>query len=134
MLRCIWNGWPTARRKQQRVSACLLVCGRGEDAVSHYARCAHVRAVGRQHLGLGFRFSDPLAHWCMTAPDCADIERDSHWWPKVAVLMYATMRATNSARVQGMLPMADALRALRQGVVEGVRGHPVARFAGVREE
>lgn len=38
-LRTVCDGWCTRRRFQGRNSQCLFGCGRGEDAIRHYAHC-----------------------------------------------------------------------------------------------
>jgi hypothetical protein len=120
---CVWNRWATARRMQQRHSSCLLGCGVGEDSVEHYASCRCTRQAARQWLGMEFRISQPLLHWVFAAPACAEIEAADGWWGRVALLQYAVQRVTNAARHDRILPQAEVQRALRQGLLEGARGH-----------
>ena len=122
---CIWNRWATARRMQRRGSACLLGCGRGEDSVEHYCTCRITRDFASSFLAVRYRFSPPLEHWFFVAPQCVDSEEES-WHFRVAALQYSVLRATNAARHRGALQEADARRALRQALVEGVRGHALA--------
>lgn len=128
-LGCIWNKWPTARRKQVRGRPCLLGCGHGEDSVQHYSGCPQVRQAARKWLGMEFRISHPLLHWVCAAPTCVEIEETLHWWSRVALLQYAVQQVTNGVRHgRGPLPASEeAQRALRQGLLEGVRGHSMAR-------
>ena len=123
---CIWNRWGTARRMQRRGSACLLGCGRGEDSVEHYCTCSITKEFGDASVAIQYRFSPPLEHWFFVAPQCVDSEEDS-WYLRVAALQYSVLRTTNAARHRGApLSATDARRALRQALVEGVRGHALA--------
>ena len=119
---CLWNRWATAHRFQRRGSSCLLGCGRGEDSVEHYCACRVSRAFGWEHLAVRYRFSVPWEHWMFTAPECMDSEEAS-WFLRVAALQYSVLRTTNAARHHGGLTEVEASRALRQALVEGVRGH-----------
>ena len=122
----VWNKWPTARRQQRRGMPCLLGCGTGEDSVEHYCCCRVSRTAGSKWLGIQYRVSQPIQHWTLAAPQCAEADETRDWWSKVALLEYAVMRTTNSARHRGGLQEEDALRAVRQGLLEAVRGHPRA--------
>ena len=126
---CIWNKWPTARRGQRRGCPCLLGCGMGEDSVQHYACCRFTRDAARRWLGINYRFSEPLEHWMLAAPTCVEVETTPRWWERIALLLYAVQRVTSSLRHARGLQLGDdgVRRALRQGLLEGVRGHRLAR-------
>ena len=128
VLGCIWNKWPTARRSQRRGHPCLLGCGAGEDSVEHYVGCRLTRAAARRWLGIRYRFSDPMEHWMLAAPTCVEVEGMPHWWARVALLIYAVQQVTNSLRHSTQPPLCedDIRRALRQGLLEGARGHSTA--------
>ena len=120
---CVWSRWTTARRFQNRRSACLLGCGDGEDSIKHYSGCRIARSVARRWLGMSFRISDPLAHWTYSAPTCAEIEATPGWWARVALLQYAVNRTTNSCRHRRPMGPEEVDRALHRSLVEGARGH-----------
>ena len=120
---CVWNRWPTARRKQCRRSVCLLGCGCGEDSVEHYAGCRRSWEAARQWLGMEFRVSVPLLHWVYAAPTCVEVEHLQGWWGRVALLQYAVQKVTNASRRDRVLAEEEVRRALRQGLLEGARGH-----------
>ena len=61
-----------------------------------------------------------------TAPLCIDAEEES-WFLRVAALQYAILRTTNAIRHQGSLTEPEVMRALRQALVEGIRGDSLAR-------
>ena len=103
----------------------MLGCDGGEDAIEHYAGCKVVTCFGRERLGLSHRYCWPLEEWLLAAPQHRDADEDKHWWDKLAVLQYVTMRCTNSIRALGALPgRMDARRALDQALIEAVRGSP----------
>ena len=130
-LGCVWNRWPTARRKQIRDSPCLLGCGHGEDSREHYAACRRSREAARKWLAVEYRISRPRDHWAFAAPSCVEVEALDGWWARVALLQYAVQQTTNAARAVGRLSgdmdEATCMRALRQGLIEGARGHSAAR-------
>ena len=72
-----------------------------------------------------FRISQPLEHWMLVAPTCAEVEEVPGWWGRVALLQYAVPRVTNATRHKHGAPLeaAEVQRALRQGLLEGARGH-----------
>ena len=125
---CIWNRWPTARRLQRRGYPCLLGCGVGEDSIQHYACCRLTRDAACRWLGIRYRFSGPFEHWMLAAPTCVEIEGTPKWWGHIALLLYSVQRVTISLRHARDPPLVEAevRRALRQGLVEGARGHPAA--------
>ena len=127
-LGCVWNRWATARRRQRRGCPCLLGCGSGEDSIEHYACCRITREAARRWLGLHFRFSAPLEHWMLAAPTCAEVEASTSWWARIALLQYAVHRTTNAVRHSGgpQLPEEEVMGAVRQGLLEAVRGHAAA--------
>ena len=59
----------------------------------------------------------------LAAPQCVEMEEIGLWWQRIAVLEYAVMTATNAARQQRALTGEMALRALRQAMLDAVRGH-----------
>lgn len=122
---CMWNRWPTSRRKQRRGCQCLLGCGVGEDSVEHYNGCRLTRLAARRWLGMEFRVSLPMEHWMLVAPTCSEVEEVPGWWGRIALLQYAVQRVTNAARDGHRVRLAEVeiLRALRQGLLEGARGH-----------
>ena len=83
-----------------------------------------------KHLQVEPRFSRGRAIWCLAALPEADSQRETHYWPKIALSHYATMRATSALR---MMPedcgpedrRARVWRSLRAGLAEGVRGSPL---------
>lgn len=128
----LWNRWATARRRQILCSHCLLGCEWGEDSVEHYGRCRVVWGFARDVLHIHCRFSPGWEYWTLVAPSDAETEGSEHWWPRLALLHYAVLKATNAARTRGRLSACDAKRALQQATYEGARGHQLAsRVAAV---
>ena len=64
----------------------------------------------------------------LAAPTCAEVEASTSWWARIALLQYAVHRTTNAVRHSGgpQLPEEEVMRAVRQGLLEGVRGHAAA--------
>ena len=125
LLKCAWNGWATARRRQTRANPCLLGCGTGEDAIEHYAQCRVTHAAARKWLRMPPPLTPLLHHWALGAPACVVVERDPGWWVKTAILVYAVQHTTNAARHAGGPLLAEhADRALRQAMIEGARDSP----------
>ena len=126
MLGAIWNRWTTSRRFQQRWTVqnrCLLGCpGEAEDSIEHYAYCRTVWAAARRALALGSpdpgdgvpRFLLASSTLVMAPPRCDHA--------RVALLVYATYRATNAARPLGGYSAEFAEDAIAQYVREGARG------------
>jgi hypothetical protein len=118
----IWNRWTTARRFQKRGMAqnfCVLGCGDGaEDSIEHYSRCQAVRTTGAKFLRL----------WLDTSLETfllADARLQDHdSLVCVAVLIYATYRATNRFRPLGGTDFQTASDALEQFCKRAVEGHP----------
>ena len=77
--------------------------------------------LAHDRLYLDFRFLSFWEHWCLTAPEDLDNRRQG-WWERLALLHYASLRATNVAHLSGGLPSAEAKRALLQAAVEGAAG------------
>ena len=96
--------------------------------MEHYNGCSRTRLAARRWLGMEFRVSQPLEHWLLAAPTCSEVEEVPGWWGRVALLQYAVQRLTNAARHGhgAQLDAAEVQRALRQGLLEGARGHPGA--------
>ena len=55
---CLWNRWPTARRRQILNSKCLLGCEWGEDSIEHYSHCRQVQEFATGKLHLQRRYAD----------------------------------------------------------------------------
>ena len=105
-------------------SKCLLGREWGEDSVEHYAQCKMVHGFARRRLHLLCRFARPFEYWMLTTTD--DAETTKHlWWERLALLHYAVLRTTNSARQVGGISGESVDRALWQAAQEGARGSPL---------
>jgi hypothetical protein len=115
------NRWCTTRRFQQRQRGCMLGCGSDMDALEHYAGCPRLRQALRPHCH-GLDPGNLLRFWIgldsPTSPDLCVV---------AALGCYAAYRRTNAVRAGETDTSEDTtLRALRQLLREGARGHPRA--------
>ncbi len=106
----VWNRWATARRRQATCSRCLVGCEWGEDSLQHYRRCRTVPASAADQLALHRRHSPLGEHLLLVAPDDMDTTAEG-WWEGMAILAYAVMRITNTARASARLSPAEPCRA-----------------------
>ena len=129
------NMWVTDRRLRGRYAAgpCRFSCGGlgSEDSVEHYFGCRVVRRFATSVLHMRCRFTPLREHIFLTAPVCRDTQ-EPFWFERSALCTYAVYRVVNAARQMpiGMLRSdAEGMRALRQALCEGTRGHARAAEA-----
>ena len=125
-LRTQWNGWVTGRRFQVRDSRCIFGCLHGCDSIEHYAHCAAISDFAWQRLGL-VRLPDlhgRLAAFLLLQP---------RWCEETAALLARRALLTACVylthcwyRHSGLRDSGAAQSALRQQLLECVRGHPSA--------
>ena len=98
----IWNRWTTARRFQKRSSPenrCVLGCGgNAEDSLEHYGRCQVLLNFARRNLNLRFDTGDTLPYWMLVTADERINDSSPDVQVRIAVLVYAAYRTTNTAR------------------------------------
>ena len=127
VLSTIYNRWTTARRFQQRTQACnqcVLGCPIGaEDSIEHYCRCHVVRSFGLMFLNFSFSHDDALEEFVLAGVGTRWTENKDDL-AKLAILVYAVYRTTNTARTQGRVSPTFAKQMLGQFAKEAVRGHP----------
>ena len=118
----IWNRWTTSRRFQQRGSAtnrCVLGCSiSAEDSVEHNIHCHIVQEFAHAYLRLGK----------LEPHDFLLASADTRWnegsqLTRLAILVYCTYRATQTARHQPRIGAPTGRELLQQMLKDAVRDH-----------
>ena len=95
-----------------------------------------MQEFAKEKLHLHRRFADPRHYFLMATKDDNESVKPG-WWERMALLHYAVLRTTNTARLVGGIPGSEASRALWQAALEGAKGCGLLkciRQAGLEEQ
>ena len=129
VFRTWWDGWSTCGRFGIRTeeSRCVWGCSipKADHLKNHYACCPHLHLFGRKRLGLPFPSSpaEKREEFLLLKPNA---EENRLQVARGAIRLYAAYWVHNKARHWGYHAPERAKDALKQGIFEGVWGHPQA--------
>ena len=124
-----WNRWTTARRFQRTQACCLKCSVDAQDSIEHYACCPVIRTAALTLLRMELRqWPAALGDFLLlTDAPCQDPTVDlPRRRLRMAILVTAAYRTTNSARHSAPAAPAEAADMIRQAMWEAVRNHPGA--------
>ena len=121
--RCIFNGWCTARRFQQRHepwNMCCMGCSmEAEDSIEHYCRCSITHDVFRTKLRIELNPKRALATFCMST-----FEQNRDDILSLTMLgVYAIYMTTNHYRKVGRTNPTVGKNYMVQNIIQGCQGH-----------
>ena len=131
VIRCMFNGWLTARRFQRK-GCCILGCTEAADSIEHYAVCPEFHRLCFKHLGIGRSSCAHALEDFLCISTCSTIlpagllaEDDDSFKSAVclrALSLYALYKTLGSVR-HSRVALAESHGAFAQHTQEAVRGH-----------